>query len=119
MAARTGAQFPAFTTPNQSGSGGFHHGGQARTGTATAPSTPNPAVRSLERLMGPFRDCLTRHGVQPPPFGVPPQQRQQEGPAQVQKEIQARIACIPELPPRMRKAAERLKRRYERRHSQG
>jgi hypothetical protein len=42
--------------------------------------------------------------------------QQQRDPAQVQRQIQAGIACIPELPPRLRKAAERLKRRYERRN---
>ena len=71
------------------------------------------------RRLGPFRDCLTRHGVQPPALDAPLQQRQQQDPAHVQKEIQARIACIPELPPKLRKAAERLKERYEKRQQQG
>jgi hypothetical protein len=49
------------------------------------------------------------------PLGSAARQRQQQDPARFQKEVQARIACIPELPPRLRKAAERLKRRYEQR----
>jgi hypothetical protein len=116
-AARTGSQFPDVTTPSQTRTGGFDPDEQAGTGTgtATAPSAQNPAAR-LIRVLGPFRDCLTRHGVQPPPVGAPLQRQQHQDPAQVQKEIQARIACIPELPPRLRKAAERLKRRYEQRH---
>jgi hypothetical protein len=49
------------------------------------------------------------------PFGSGARQRQQQDPAEARRQIQARIACIPELPPRLRKAAERLKRRYEQR----
>jgi hypothetical protein len=58
--------------------------------------------------------------VEPQPFGsgqIDPQQR--PDPAELQKQIQARIACIPELPPRLRKTAERLKQRYEQRQRQG
>jgi hypothetical protein len=68
--------------------------------------------------MAPFRDCLSRHGVEPPPFGSPPTQRQPQDPAQARKAIQARIACIPELPPKLRKPAEQLKKRYEQRQRQ-
>jgi hypothetical protein len=117
-AARTGAQFPALTSPNQSGSGGSHPGEHLRTGTSTVPITTSPGVKSFERVLAPFRDCLTRHGVQPQPFGSAARQQNQD-PAQARREIQARIACIPELPPRLRKAAERLKSRYEQRQHQG
>ena len=98
---------------------GFNPGKQTGTGTATAPSAPNPALNGLVHALGPFRECLTRHGVQPPALDAPLQQRQQQDPAEAQKEIQARIACIPELPPKLRKAAERLKARYEKRQQQG
>jgi hypothetical protein len=50
-----------------------------------------------------------------PVRGGPEQQRD---PAQTRKAIQAGIAFIPELPPRLRQAAERLKRRFERRQAQ-
>jgi hypothetical protein len=119
-AAESGSQFPGVTAPDQTRTGRFNPEGQAATGTgtATAPSAQNPAAGLLRRL-GPFRDCLTRHGVQPPPLNAPLQPQQGQDPAQIQKEIQVRIACIPELPPRLRKAAERLKKRYEQRQQQG
>jgi len=44
--------------------------------------------------------------------------QQQRDPAEARKAIQAGIACIPQLPPQLRQAAERLKRRYERRLAQ-
>jgi hypothetical protein len=69
--------------------------------------------------MAPFRACLTRHGVQLPAYGALPQGKQKPAsPARVQQQIKARIACIPELPPKLRKAAERLKHRYEQRQQQ-
>jgi hypothetical protein len=69
----------------------------------------------VQRVLAPFRDCLSRHGVQPAPFGSAARQQQPQDRAQARKGIQARIACIPELPPKLRKAAERLKRRYQQR----
>jgi hypothetical protein len=48
--------------------------------------------------------------------GFQRQGQQQRDPAQIERQIQAGIACIPELPPQMRQAAERLKRRYEQRN---
>jgi len=69
----------------------------------------------VEQVLAPFRACLSRHGVEPVPFGSAARQHQHPDPAQARREIQARIACIPELPPKLRKAAERLKSRYERR----
>jgi hypothetical protein len=115
----TRTQFPAVTVPNGGEANRFHPGaGSTGSTTATQPSTPGPGEATFVRLMAPFRDCLTRHGVPPQGFRSP-QSRQQPDPAQVQKQIQARIACIPELPPRLRKAAERLKARYERRQQAG
>jgi hypothetical protein len=116
-AARTDAQLPDLTSPTRSGSDATHPDGDTGTGTATAPIETAPGVKSLTTVLAPFRACLTQHGVQPRQFGSPPQQRPDR--AQIQKEIQARIACIPELPPKLRKAAERLKSRYEQRQQQG
>jgi hypothetical protein len=43
------------------------------------------------------------------------QGQQQQNPKERREQIQAGIACIPELPPQMQAAAERLKRHYEQR----
>ncbi len=85
------------------------------TTTPPAPGSQGPGAAPVIQALAPFRDCLSRHGVDPAQFraGVQRQGQQQRDPAQVQRQIQAGIACIPELPPRLRKAAERLKRRYE------
>jgi hypothetical protein len=105
--------------------------GQSRPGdrTSTTNTTPTPSgtdathgtdLPSVRKVLAPFRACLSSHGVDPVQFGRQfrggPQQ--QQDPAQARKAIQAGIACIPELPPRLRQAAERLKRRYERRQGQ-
>jgi hypothetical protein len=118
-AAGTRTGFPAVTAPNQSGSGKFNPGEHVGTGTSTAPIQTAPGVESLETRLAPFRACLTRHGVQPSQFGSLQQRQPNQDRAQMQKQIQARIACIPELPPRLRKVAERLKKRYEQRQQQG
>jgi hypothetical protein len=86
---------------------------------ATGPTSPDAAPANgarIERVMAPFYDCLARHGVQPSPLsGTRLHGDQLRDPQLVHKEIQAKIACIPELPPRLRKAAERIKRRSEQR----
>jgi hypothetical protein len=81
--------------------------------TTTAPVAPGSGAQRVEQALTPFRDCLSRHGVEPMPFGSSARQSHQPDPAEARKQIQARIACIPELPPRLRKAAEQLKKRYE------
>jgi hypothetical protein len=85
--------------------------------TTTVPG--HPGANELVRQLGPFRDCLQRHGVQVPQPGVrdgpPRQQAWGQSAAQRRAQIRARIACIPELPPQLRRFAERLKKRYERR----
>jgi hypothetical protein len=99
------APAPQVTTP-----GTFNPGTRSTPTTRHAPETATTVIQAL----APFRDCLSRHGVDPEQFRAGLQwQGQQRDPAQVQKQIQAGIACIPELPPRLRQAAERLKRRYE------
>jgi hypothetical protein len=70
-------------------------------------------VANAQRVLAPFQACLKDHGVQPAQFNPQARQQQRPDPAQFRKGIQARIACIPELPPRLRQAAERLKRRYQ------
>ncbi|HEY6771821.1 MAG TPA: hypothetical protein VI035_05150 [Solirubrobacterales bacterium] len=87
-------------------------------GTPTGPATPGGgsggAQPVLQELV-PFRACLSRHGVDPEQFRAGFRWRQQRDPAEIRRQIQAGVACIPELPPRLREAAERLKRRYEQR----
>jgi hypothetical protein len=114
------ATAPQITTP-----GAFNPGTRStpttRRGPETTTTTPPtsgsqaPGAAPVIQALAPFRDCLSRHGVDPAQFraGSQWQGQQQRDPALVQKQIQAGIACIPELPPRLRKAAERLKRRYQ------
>jgi hypothetical protein len=117
----TSASVPQVTTPGQ-----FNPGRESSSSTPTAPrATPgnNPAApanrppgsQPVQVALAPFHACLSRHGVDPTQFrpGFQGQGGQQQDPAERQKQIQAGIACIPELPPRLRKAAERLKRRYQ------
>jgi hypothetical protein len=51
--------------------------------------------------------------VKPTPFGSAAGQPQDR--EEARRQIEARIACIPELPPRLRKAAERLRKKYQQR----
>jgi hypothetical protein len=92
---------------------------QAPNTTTTTPAAPGsgpPGAAPVAQTLAPFRDCLSRHGVDPNHFRPGLQRQQGQTPAEVQKGIQAGIDCIPELPPRLRAAAERLKRRYEQRN---
>jgi hypothetical protein len=113
---------PQITTPGtfNPGTRSTPNGPQAQrtTSTPAAPGNHPPGAQPVGQALVPFRDCLGRHGVDPTQFrlGFQGQGQQQRDPAQVQKQIQAGIACIPELPPRLRKSAERLKRRYEQRN---
>jgi hypothetical protein len=113
-AAGTGVQLHTLTAPNPPGSGNFHPGGGTTSRTETQPSAVRPGEASVRRALGPFWACLEAHGGQRAQFN-PHAARPQSppDPAQAQRNIQARIACIPELPPRLRQAAERLKRRYQ------
>lgn len=84
--------------------------------TTSSPATPNspPAgAEEAQRVLAPFRDCVSRHGVDPAKLGPGGWRQLRTDAAQRQKAIEAGIACIPELPPRLREGAERLKRRYE------
>lgn len=117
------APVPQVTTP-----GAFNPGTRSTPTTRQAPGTTTttpagpgngpPGAAPVLQALAPFRDCLNRHGVDPNQFrpGFQAQGQQQRDPSQIQKRIQAGIACIPELPPQMRQAAERLKRRYEQRN---
>jgi hypothetical protein len=117
------ATVPQITTP-----GAFNPGTrstpttrQAPGTTTTTPAAPGsgpPGAAPTLQALAPFRDCLSRRGVDPDQFrpGFQRQGQRQQDPAQIQRQIQAGIACIPELPPQMRQAAERLKRRYEQRN---
>jgi hypothetical protein len=112
-ATTTTAQQQAPTTPT---TGQFRPDKTPTATTPTAPSSARPGRERAQRLLSPFYDCLSRHGVEPVPLNGSGARRDQlRDPAQFRKEIGARIACIPELPPKLQKAAERLKRRYEQR----
>jgi hypothetical protein len=106
------AQAPTVTAPNFDDK--FKSGDGSGT-TTSAPTTSGPAAARIERALGPFRDCLSQHGVEPTPFGSAQRQPQPRDPAEARKQIEARIACIPELPPKLRQAAERLKKQYQQR----
>jgi hypothetical protein len=114
------AGVPQVTTPGRFDPGtrstptGPQPGGAAPAGGA-------PSARPALQELAPFRDCLSRHGVDPAQVGLGLRLRGWQGrdPAEVQRQIQAGIACIPELPPPLRAVAERLKRRYEQRTAPG
>jgi hypothetical protein len=118
-ATRASADAPTVTAPRiPQGSG---------DGTRTSPITPSNATvgagaQRFQQRLAPFQDCLRSHGVDPTQFQQSFRQNFQSGqvqradPAQMRKQIQAGIACIPELPPRIRQWAERLKARYEQRN---
>jgi hypothetical protein len=115
------ATVPQITTPSGVNS--------SRGSTTTPPATqgnpqanPNghsngsPGVQSLQEALGPFRDCLTHHGVSLGLLnGVGGAQRQQN-PEQYRGQVEKAFACIPELPPQLRERAEQLKRRFEQRY---
>ena len=110
---------PAVTAPQVQRTATKPH---TPTSTQASPTTTvpgHPGANELAVALGPFRDCLQRHGVRVPQPGVrsgaPRQQAWGQSASQRRAQIQARIACIPELPPRLRRFAERLKKRYEQR----
>jgi hypothetical protein len=64
--------------------------------------------------MTPFFDCLSRHGVQPSPLtGTSLHGSGIRDPRLVQKEIHAKITCVPQLPEQLRAAGERFKQRFQ------
>jgi hypothetical protein len=112
----TGAQAHTVTAPNFTDK--FKRAGGSGS-TATAPAAPGAGAQQVAQALAPFRDCLRQHGVEPMPFGSSARQSRHPDPAEARKQIQARIACIPELPPKLRQAAEQLKKRYEQRQQHG
>jgi hypothetical protein len=110
----TGVQLQTPTAPNVPDDEGRFGGEGGSTSTApAAPSEPPPGAQQAQRVLAPFRACLTRRGVDPAVF-QPGAWREQD-PAEMRETVEAGIACIPELPPRLQEAAERFKRRYEQR----
>jgi hypothetical protein len=109
----TGVQLHTPTAPNFPGADRFHPDGGVTSTTQTQSGGLHRGQANVQRVLAPFQACLQDHGVPPFHFDPQHQQQQQPDPAQTQKRIQAQIACIPKLPPRLRQAAERLKRRYE------
>jgi hypothetical protein len=122
-ATAAGTNVPTVTSPRLPNA---HAPGNRPGGGSTATAPPNgapagPPAQRFQTLLAPFRDCLSRHGVDPAQFqqgfqGRPGPRPQQSTPAQMRKQIQAGIACIPALPPRLRAPAERLAKRYEQRN---
>jgi hypothetical protein len=110
----TGVQVQTPTAPNVPDEERFRGGGGSTSTTPSAPSEPRPGVQRAQRVLAPFRACVTRRGVDPAALR-PGAWRERRDPAETRKAIEAGIACIPELPPKLQEAAERLKRRYEQR----
>jgi hypothetical protein len=115
---------PTVTAPAQTPSTTAAGAGQgAGAGSSAQPPAPGnqPGQRpgALLGSLGPFQDCLTRHGVNPVQFRETLRQQYQggqagaSGGAESRRRIEAGIACIPELPPQFRQQAERLARRYQ------
>jgi hypothetical protein len=104
-------------------------GGEATT-TTTPPTGANnsgepapqgnqpPGTQQGLEALGPFRQCLSDHGVSLPFLRgiatgqqqLPPQLRQNPV---ARTQIEKAFACIPELPPPLRESAERYERRFE------
>ena len=61
--------------------------------------------------MAAFSDCVRRQGVDPTPLKPDLEQRQSD-PEGFRRGIQARIKCIPQLPPPLRAQAEELEQQY-------
>jgi hypothetical protein len=109
---------PAVTAAEQPQQKPAAPAGSSDGSTSSEPEPPAnpPATGSIQRRLAPFRDCLTRRGPELPPLdGSGARQRALEDPAKVRALRQTAAACIPELPPKMRESAERLRRRFERR----
>jgi hypothetical protein len=117
------ATIPTVTSPNLNQGGGATttapNGSGARRANPAHPQNLPPGAQPVEEALAPFRDCLSRHGVDPANFAPGHFRQGQQDPAEMNKRIQASIACIPELPPRARRIAERIKRRYEQRQPNG
>jgi hypothetical protein len=123
----TAVQLQAPTTPEAPGANGSTPNTETRPPTTSTSPTPDSngatpdGVESFQRSLVPFRNCLQRHGVDPGQFqqsfrqGAQARRSQPLDPAQVRKQIQAGIACIPALPPALQAGAKRLARRYEQR----
>src|SRR5262249_29165886 len=127
-AAATG---PSITSPNPDSStrSATTRPQRSRTtpGNQPAPQSLPQGGSPLQAALGPFRDCLRNNGVDPAELGQggfqqgrpPGQQRRRPDPSEVRRRIHAGFACIPQLPPRLRQTAERLKQRYEQRQQGG
>lgn len=111
----TSAELPTPTAPTAPTVPGDERGGEGSTPTTPTPSEPRPGAQQAQRVLAPFRACVSRQGVDPAILRLGAW-RQQDS-AEMRKAIDAGIACIPELPPRLREAAERFKRRYEQRQA--
>jgi hypothetical protein len=109
----TGVQLQTPTAPNVPDEGRFGGEDGSTSTTPAAPSQPPPGAQQAQRALAPFRACVSRQGVDPAILR-PGAWREQDS-AEMRKAIEAGIACIPELPPRLQEAAERLARRYEQR----
>jgi hypothetical protein len=120
---QAGVQLQTPTAPTAPDSQGNRSPPDADTDRGSTATTPfqgqpgnanPPGVERIRRALGPFRSCVSGHGVDLEGL-QPGSQDQPPDPAARQKRIQAMIACIPELPPRLRERAEVLKERYQQR----
>jgi hypothetical protein len=115
------ATVPQVTTPGQSNPN--------RTRTSTTPKTPGnnptttptprnrpPGGQSVQQALAPFRECVRRQGVSLPFLnGSAQAQQPNTNPEQYRAQVEKAFKCIPELPPRLKDAAEQFKRRFEQR----
>lgn len=100
------------TTPSGDGTGG------ATTGTTTAPSTiPLPGGGRIRAdALGPFRDCMQRHGGDVNLFGGGQSNATDAIRSRFRVLIRARRACFKELPPRLQRRYEQFRARMRRQH---
>jgi hypothetical protein len=112
---------PTVTAPlprTTTGAAGGHGGGANPTPQRVAPNNPGgQRPGALLGALGPFQDCLSRHGVDPVQFRQTLRQSylggRAAGGAEARRRIEAGITCIPELPPQFRQQAERAAQRYQ------
>lgn len=91
--------------------------GGNNSGEPPAQGNQPPGTQQGLEALGPFRQCLSDHGVSLPflrgmATGSQSQQSQLQNPTS-RAQIEKAFACIPELPPGLRESAERYQRRFE------
>jgi hypothetical protein len=115
-ATTTTAQSPAITAPISPTTSTARQPRPDNSRNQSAPDSAASNVARAQSAMAAFYSCLSRQGVEPSPLTGTSLHGAQLGDRDlVRREIEAKIACIPALPPRLQGYAEQVKRRFEER----